>query len=113
MCYYHKKSKSSGYINNLNGENLIIVTICLAYNSRFTLWVPRLVSGDHPKAPSDGSSGEVVLAPGEILVCDGKMFMVYPTGRAGAHPTVEEAEEGQDGGFSIFLVYIKSADKAT
>jgi hypothetical protein len=109
LCYYHKRDKPSGYMTITIGERLAIVTICIKYNSHFARFVKRQISypatENPPAVPASGSAREIVLEPGQIIIADAGQFMEYPTGKDGKRPTEEGKPEGEDGGYSIVLLY--------
>ncbi len=45
------------------------------------------------------------MGPGTITVSDAGQMVEYPTGYDGECPTKQDAQEGEDGGFSIVLIY--------
>ncbi len=45
------------------------------------------------------------MGPGTITVSDAGQMVEYPTGYGGECPTKQDAQEGEDGGFSIVLIY--------
>lgn len=99
LVYFHRKEASSGNLVVPNGEGRFFVTICISYNSRFARYLNRQPS------PTTGTAREIVMGPGTITVSDAGQMVEYPTGYDGECPTKQDAQEGEDGGFSIVLIY--------